>query len=1277
MPRESDTANLYSQSARLIDKSGESGNLFRQPLTLVDALLRNVQDHPDQLACRFLLDGSEPVHQSRCEEWSYRQLQHAALTLALELRQTIQQALENQLNSTESFPEGQQHTVLLVCPAGLEFVASFFACLGAGVIVAPLQPPGRKQEAARWQHIVQDARPSAVLTLTKLKEPVDELLQTSLGEAVNIPVLEVDRLLESLTQNTEHAQQGAWILPEPEQIALLQYTSGSTSLPRGVQVRHANLIDNLEQIRVRFGHTPRSRGVIWLPPHHDMGLIGGILQPVYAGFPVTLMSPASFLRRPARWLQAISHFKATTSGGPNFAYEYCLRRCSEEDVRSLDLSSWQVAFNGAEAIRPHTLQRFNDRFFPQGFRSSAFLSCYGLAEGTLIVTSSQYNDPIVKTLNVSRSGLRAMRAEQGIDGDDALTLCSSGKVVAGTRLRIVNPESLKPLSDGQIGEIWIAGGGVAAGYRTLAGDVQDNFHHRLPESSEAWLRTGDLGFLHNEELYVSGRVKDLIILRGANYAPQDIELSVEQSHPRFMPSASAAFTVDQDHSEQLVVVQEVERGRWTEQDYAAALDAVRGAVSREHGLQVAAVVLVKPASLPKTPSGKVQRNRCRNLFETRQLNGAFQWGLSSSGRDADAKDKAEHPLVEEWLVWLRDYAETGINSQLMDERRSLSPSVLLDFGNRGLLGMQVPESYGGPGMGYRDINRVVQQLAAIDTTLALFVGLNNVLGIGPILHHGSEAMKQTWLPRLASGRELAAFALTEPGAGSNPNAMSSTAQWVTDNHWQINGQKIWSGSAAWAGINTVFARQQNEQGLLTGVSAFAIPKGRRGLQQGPEALTMGMRAMVQNQVNLSGVNVSHEDVLGQINNGMAVAQDAMNHGRLVIAAACIGGMKRCAQLMLRYASRRHISTGLLLDDAGLQRRLQELCSAINALSHLVDWMATRLDQGRAVPQALFAVCKMIGTEQFWRAADDLMQCLGGRGYIETNYAPQILRDARVLRIFEGPTETLAHYLAVSALRQPERLKNEMTPDVVEPAALQVVLDRVQMLPKENSNAWKVPAGEWLSWSLLQLMCRNAELCERDQRWLQRQIDSADQVLSGVADESETENQAELIAAIAAFQGDIGDVELNPVGEERLRDPLLKRDSSYHDLEQGNFTGQEPVHIVNTAANSIESRNNQSVSEIRQWISSWLCDRLDMQGETSEQRTIDPQRAFADMGLDSVLAVELAADLEERFPLTESLDPTMAWNYPTIEALSRFVAQCLKTQPEKTDWLKELQAELEA
>jgi alkylation response protein AidB-like acyl-CoA dehydrogenase len=369
------------------------------------------------------------------------------------------------------------------------------------------------------------------------------------------------------------------------------------------------------------------------------------------------------------------------------------------------------------------------------------------------------------------------------------------------------------------------------------------------------------------------------------------------------------------------------------------------------------------------------------------------------------------------IAWLRGYARDRINSRLIDERRCIPPHVVLDFGNRGVMGLQVSQGHGGLGLGHRDAMRVVEQLAAIDLALATFAVNHNFLGIGPIQQHATGALREELLPVLAQGRELAAFALTEPGAGSNPQSMSASGACSASGAWTLRGTKLWSGSASWAGAINVFVKVREGEADHGGITAFTVRAGTPGLSHGPEAATMGMRGMVQNVIRLDGVCVPTNHLLGSVGLGMDVAQEAMAATRLAIAAKSLGAMKRSLQLMHRYASRRSIATGRLLDNPVTLNRISDSTAATTALEALATTMCEQLDQGKPVPAEAYMASKNAGAELLWEAADRLVQILGGRGYIETNIAPQILRDARIFRIFEGPTETLNMFLGLRVLYQ--------------------------------------------------------------------------------------------------------------------------------------------------------------------------------------------------------------------------------------------------------------------
>jgi acyl-CoA synthetase (AMP-forming)/AMP-acid ligase II len=564
--------------------------------SLIDLLHYRSIHEPNKTAYTFLVDGET-------EEVSitYQQLDERVRGLAAHLQSL----------------DARGERALLLYQPGLEYIVAFFACLYAGIVAVPAYPPRFNKPMPRLQAIVADAQAKFALTTVSILANVEQQF-TQNPDLAALQWLATDTLASSDLIKE-------WREPEvaSDTLAFLQYTSGSTGTPKGVMVSHGNLLHNLALIHKCFGHQPHSQGVIWLPPYHDMGLIGGILQPLYGSFPVTLMSPVYFLQKPFRWLQAISRYKATTSGGPNFAYDLCVRKITPEQRESLDLSSWEVAFNGAETIRAETLQRFAAAFEPCGFRAQAFYPCYGMAETTLLVSGGLKTDPPV-FLHVNEAALEQNRVVVDIAGKQGVrTIVGCGQAWSN-QVFIVDPESLTQCTSGQVGEIWVSSPSVAGGYWNQPVETEQSFHAYLGDRGP-FLRTGDLGFLQDGELFVTGRIKDVIIIRGRNYYPQDVELTVERSHPALQPDGGAAFAVEKKGQDRLVVVQEVERSYLRKLDVIQLIGDIRQAVTEEHDLLAYAVVLVKPGSIPKTSSGKIQRHACRTSFLAGTLHVVDDW----------------------------------------------------------------------------------------------------------------------------------------------------------------------------------------------------------------------------------------------------------------------------------------------------------------------------------------------------------------------------------------------------------------------------------------------------------------------------------------------------------------------------------------------------------------------------------------------------------------------------------------------------------------------------
>ncbi|MEH2382490.1 MAG: amino acid adenylation domain-containing protein [Nostoc sp.] len=501
---------------------------------------------------------------------------------------------------------------ILLYPPGLDYLTAFFGCLYAGVVAVPAYPPRNQRKTPRIQAISIDAQASIALTTTAMLPTLQSIL-TLLTKQGNFHWLTTDNIAQGL--------EDSWQQPviNSDTLAFLQYTSGSTGTPKGVMLSHGNLLHNAAVTYQMMEHSPSSKFVSWLPAYHDMGLIGGILQPLYGGFPCILMSPASFLQRPYRWLQAISRYKGTTSGGPNFAYELCVQRITQEQKETLDLSSWSVAFNGAEPVRRDTLELFATTFAECGFRPEAFYPCYGMAEATLIV-SGGVKTALAQVRTVEKSALSHNQiVEATTQSQDIQSFVSCGQTIPQQQIVIVNSETLTRCSSDEVGEIWVSGLSVGQGYWNRTEETEETFHADLKDTKEGpFLRTGDLGFLDNGELFITGRAKDLIIIRGRNLYPQDLELTAERSHSSLRTGGNAAFTVKVNNEERLVVVQELEFR--AKPNLAEVTSAIRQAIAEEYEVQVYAVVLIKPGSIPKTSSGKIQRRATRIQFENGELN---------------------------------------------------------------------------------------------------------------------------------------------------------------------------------------------------------------------------------------------------------------------------------------------------------------------------------------------------------------------------------------------------------------------------------------------------------------------------------------------------------------------------------------------------------------------------------------------------------------------------------------------------------------------------------
>lgn len=564
-----------------------------RPLSLIDVAASRAAEHGAANLYQFLNDGSSIA------TMTFAELDYRARRIAVGLRRRV----------------ASGRPVALWFNPGLEFVEAFVGCLYAGIVAVPLYPPDSARPGAgvlRAAAIVGDARAEAILTTAAVASSQG-------GDAV------VQGAFRALTwvalEECRDADAGAWSRPDirSEALALLQYTSGSTGTPRGVMVTHQNLITNLGVIASAVGVTRESVVVSWLPMYHDMGLIGGVLEPLFVGGSAILMAPMEFLERPARWLQAITRYRGTIAVGPNFGFELCTRRVSDSERDALDLES-MVAVCGAEPINDGTIDRFVEKFGPAGFRRERFYPCYGLAEATLFVTGGG-RDAVPRTLCPSRPG----ETEERERGSRSIVSC--GSVSPGHDLRVVDPKTGLLCEDGEVGEIWISGPSVAVGYWNAQEATARTFQARLLKTGEGpFLRTGDLGFVDGGELFVAGRLKDVIVCRGRNIYPEDIEAALYRCHRALRSGCGAAFGVARGLEERVVVVHEVDLRK--NASLGDVLSAIRKRVLEADDVPLEAIVLIPPRTLPKTSSGKVQRGLCRTAYLDGSLTALAEWDSS-------------------------------------------------------------------------------------------------------------------------------------------------------------------------------------------------------------------------------------------------------------------------------------------------------------------------------------------------------------------------------------------------------------------------------------------------------------------------------------------------------------------------------------------------------------------------------------------------------------------------------------------------------------------------
>ena len=603
--------------------------LVNQCSTYIDVIKNRAASNPGHIVFRFLSDGV-----NKSESLTFLELETRSKALGA--------AMQNHGSKGDS--------VLLLFQPGLSYVASMYACFYSGFVAIPAYPPRRNKGIDRIYTIIEDS--GAAICLVS-KQVHNDIQRNFKDDDVLVQITWI--VYEEINDNLAFDFHESKILPGD--IALLQYTSGSTGNSKGVLVTQLNLLYNSEYIRQAMGLDSNTVGVHWLPIFHDMGLIGGLLQLAYLGAVNIGMPPTEFLKRPLNWLKAIDKYGGTIGGGPDFTYNYCLQKITDEECRDLDLSTLKVLYSGSEQIRKSTFKLFSKKFAVSNFKEEQFYSCYGMAETTLIVTGGYYKSP-PKYLNVDSKALSNNQIIVLEEEDEAGTsLVSCGHTWMETVIEVIDPISLKRTAKDKVGEIWISGPTVAAGYWNKPEETERIFGAIISDTNQGpFLRTGDLGFFHDNELYITGRIKDLIIIRGINFYPNDIEFSIQNGIPELRRNGGAAFSITDDNVEKLVIVQELERTALRNVDHNEIIARMREVIAEEHMLDVHSVVLIKTGSISITSSGKIQHRQTKYEYLHDDLNIVAAWEKQKSNTQETINIEETTPsegAIKEWIInWI-------------------------------------------------------------------------------------------------------------------------------------------------------------------------------------------------------------------------------------------------------------------------------------------------------------------------------------------------------------------------------------------------------------------------------------------------------------------------------------------------------------------------------------------------------------------------------------------------------------------------------------------------
>lgn len=1033
--------------------------------------------------------------------------------------------------------------ILIAMPTSREFIEYFFGCLLSGRIAVPVPVEKATSRFSRLPSVIADCQPALAL----FRSPDDlEKMKASLGE---VPAVVVSDLASS------HSADSAGALPTITEntVAFIQYTSGSTANAKGVVLTHRNILSNLRMIQQGMRIGSDEKVLSWLPLHHDMGLVGMLLTFVAVGASTAIMPYQEFAREPISWLREMASRKATLSGAPTFAFSLIAKRAQRmEGGSELDLSSVRLMYCGSERISRESTEEFYRTLESTGLLASTFFPCYGMAEASLYVSGGFKN-----------------ALELNHPDNHWQNYPSCGLVANGLSIRVV-AEDGGVLPPGEVGEIEIFGPSVTHGYwQEIRAHMNDGV---LAAAEDRWLKTGDLGCLIGSEVFITGRLKDLIKIRGRNIYPDDVEIPLETLSEYFSPNAVVAVSSQgQRAPEGVTIIAEINRDR-----RSADFSEVEGKIQEmlaEHDIRADRLVIVSPSTLPKTSSGKKQRQRTAALLVSGQLK--ILW---------DSVSEESSNAVPDLLAAISSYAGR-LDMTAADEARVFPSDFVPTIHKLGFTGLLVPREFGGQGLNHAEFAEIGRGLGGIDLSVASMIGNHNTIGVLPILYASRLADKAQVLKEIAAGGAIAAFAMTEPVAGSNPRGIESK---VThgDGKMVLNGEKIWIGNAAAAEFITVFAKEFGPSGEEIGISAFLLRRSKHKFRVGPDQLTLGLKPMYQNQLFFEQLEVDEMDRLTAPGSGLPLAFLAMEYARFGLATVATGAMERVLRKTAEFALSRPIWTGLLSKNEYFKVRFQMASSKLKALDCFTAYTASQISPAAQVPQCLSLICKILAGEWSGEVADFGLQSMGGRGYTEDYGMARIWRDARVIRIFEGPTETVAFQLGSILLRQPEKFEQEVG-HLKSPELMATIHDWAEQYSGLPTPALVVPLGIFAAQYTALMAYRRSLSAEDEMR------QGVEHWLASVT--RETEDKLALSLAFGGYSRKA------PAPTSRPAAPVAPTAES----------GPRREHEKDSGTNVGE--------KLAAWLKTF-----------TRTQNVDMNRSLAAYGVDSLLAYELMCFIEEEF-----------------------------------------------